>query len=346
MGNLTRGSQRGFARGGTRNRRIAPLAQNPAVGGHALRFVRFCRGVGAKLVLGNHGKAGHQIHILGGTVHRDRNCLGCRGLGRGRLFGRLGRRGLVPLAFLGRSRRLGRRSRGGRGGSGGNQAVNRYRLAGHAAFRPLIQVGFHCADLPRNVAEAGHHILCGSDQGVGFLLQGRKVVLQPGRASGCTAGLRIRLFGRSRRTGRRVAVQLGGQQRPRVRRGTAAGLVLRAGQQRAFVGRNTGCQGLAFGFGQQPAGDAELYAVGIALADQGQEVVVLPRCRSGIIQAACADAEHEIQVGIIVRKVSICCRVKAVGLGIIDRNNLAAVGRAGQIERKARIFSHGGLIGQ
>ena len=228
MGYLLRGGQRGSARLGTQYRRVARLADDPAVGRHALSLVGFGGCVGAQLVLGHHGQALHQIHRLGRAVHRHVDGLPCaavvglRSLGGGGC--RLGRR----LTGGGIRRRLGGRRRGA-----GLDLIHRQGLLGQTALGALVQVGLRGGGRAGHVGQARQQLVGAGQQAVRDGLQVVRALGQVRRVRGGVAARAAVLaggLGGGALLG--VAVHTGLHQRADRRHWLALALILGRRQQR------------------------------------------------------------------------------------------------------------------
>ena len=229
MGDLLRSGQRRSARLCAQHGRVARLAQDPAVGCHTLRLVGLGGGVGAKLILRDHGKAAHQIHRLGRTVHRHIDGL-TGGTAVVRLRG-LGRRGGAVTLRRG----FGRGGRGLLRCGGGRclELLHRHRLLRQAALGTLVQVRLGCSGGACHIGQARQHLVGAGQQTVCEGLQVAGLLGQirclGGKITGCAAVLFGSLNGGALL---RVMLHTGLNERLHGRHRLALALVLRRRQQR------------------------------------------------------------------------------------------------------------------
>ena len=329
------------------------------MGRHALGFVGFGGGVGAKFVLGHHRQAAHQVHRLGRAVHRHVDGLalsagavvGLRGLGR--RF----RRGRFAAVTVGvRRRGLGRfwRRGVGRGRRGRHlDLVHCDRLLGQRALGTLVQVRLHSVRRACHIGQALEHLVGAGQQAVGDVLQfvgalgqiGGVGGIVPGRAAALAGGL-----GGGALLG--IALHAGPHQgADRGHRLTLA-LVLGRRQQRLLCGgKGSGVQHLGLAVLDQAARDAEQRTVLAALGRHSQEVGLVTHLHPGVKQAAGLDACHKGQVVVIVGQVGAAIQVKRAfallgGIVVVDRQRFEAVGAVCRIQREAAVLFQCVLIGQ
>ena len=346
VGNLLGSGQRGSARLGPQHGGVARLAQDPAMGGHALGLVGLGGGAGAKLVLGHHGQAAHQVHRLGGAVHRyiDGLALGAGAAIVGVVVAAVVRRIRRGIAVFGAVAAVGGAVRRGGRGVGVGDLVHRHGLLGQGAFSALVQVGLGGVGRACHIGQACHQLIGTGQQGVGALLHLTGGLAQVGAGVSAVAGrLAAAAVGGSSGALLGVAVDAGTQQGADGGHRLVFTLVLH-GSQQGFVRRHDGrcVEHLGLAVLDEAAGDAELHTGVLAGGGQSQEAGCVPHFHLGIPQAAGLDARHEAEVIVVAGQVGAAVEVEgAVALlgrvVVIDSQHLKAIGAARQVEGKAAV---------
>ena len=278
----------------------------------------------------------HQVHRLGGAVHRHVDGLAFHrraALLRGGAFA-CGGAVAFGCAFR---RRLGRFRRGG-------DLVHRNALLGQAALSPLVEVGLGLVAGAHDVGQAGQQFVGAGQQRVGrclHVVDRIAYVAVVGTAPGRV--LRLAAVGRSRRALLRVAVDAGPQQAGDGRHRLVFALVLQRRQQR-LPGRRDGrtVQRRGLFLLDQAAGDAQQHALLVGRRRQRQELRAVADLDAGIPQAARLDARHKGEIVVILRKIGAAVKVKRAlaflgRVPIVDGQHLKAVRRARQVEREAAV---------
>ena len=298
----------------------------------------------------HHGQAAHQVHRLGGAVHRyvDGLALGAGAAVIGVVISAVVRRIRRGIAVFGAVAVR----RGGRG-VGVGDLVHRHGLLGQAALGALVQVSLGGVGRACYIGQARHQLVGAGNQRVSALLHLAGLFTQVDAAVGTVAGrLAVGAVGSSGGALLGVAVDAGTQQGTDRGHGLVLALVLHGGQQRVIRRRDgRSVEHLGLAILDQAAGNAELHARVLAGGGQRQEVGLIPHLDPGIPQAAGLDARHKAEVIVVAGQVGAAVEVEGAAalLGrvvVIDSQHLKAIGAARQVEGKAAVGLNALLCGK